>query len=76
LPGFQEGTGVVCALEAGVQMRVAFEHYRNPPPSINLSMAQARQERVHYRGRWASNIHGRSNDRTQGKMALDERRKR
>lgn len=38
--------------EAGVQMRVAFEHYRNPPQYINPSMAQARQERVHYGGRW------------------------
>lgn len=51
-PAFGTGTGGMSALEAGVQMRVAFEHYRNPPQYINPSMAQARQERVHYGGRW------------------------
>jgi hypothetical protein len=31
---------------------VAYEHYLKPPPFINPSMAQQRQERVYYGGRW------------------------
>lgn len=51
-PAFGTGTGGMQPLEAGVQMRVAFEHFLKPPQFINPSMAQARQERVYYGGRW------------------------
>lgn len=51
-PAFGTGTGGVQPLEAGVQMRLAYEHFSRPPQYINPSMAQTRQERVHYGGRW------------------------
>jgi O-acetyl-ADP-ribose deacetylase (regulator of RNase III) len=51
-PAFGTGNGGVMALEAGVQMRLAWEHYLSPPKHINPSMAQLRQERIHYGDRW------------------------
>jgi O-acetyl-ADP-ribose deacetylase (regulator of RNase III) len=51
-PAFGTGTGGVPFLEAGIQMRVAYEHFLKPPPYINPSVAQARQERVYYGGHW------------------------
>jgi O-acetyl-ADP-ribose deacetylase (regulator of RNase III) len=51
-PAFGTGTGGVQPLEAGVQMRLAYEHFRRPPQHINPSVAQGRQDRVHYGGRW------------------------
>ena len=51
-PAFGTGSGGVAAVEAGIQMRVAHEHFARPPAHINPSMAQARHDRVHYGGRW------------------------
>jgi len=51
-PAFGTGSGGVMALEAGVQMRLAWEHYLSPPKHINPTMAQHRQERIHYGGKW------------------------
>ena len=52
LSAFGTGTGGVQPLEAGVQMRLAYEHFCRPPQHINPTMAQGRQDRVHYGGRW------------------------
>ena len=49
---FGTGTGGVQPLEAGVQMRLAYEHYLKPPTHINPTVAQSRQERIHYGGDW------------------------
>jgi O-acetyl-ADP-ribose deacetylase (regulator of RNase III) len=51
-PGLGTGTGGVDALEAGLQMRLAYEHFLRPPQSINPSFAQQRHERIYYGGRW------------------------
>jgi len=51
-PGLGTGTGGMDSLEATLQLRLAYEHYRKPPQFINPSMAQERHERVHYGGRW------------------------
>ena len=51
-PGFGTGTGGMDALEAALQLRLAYEHYKRPPPFINPSVAQQRHERVYYGGRW------------------------
>jgi O-acetyl-ADP-ribose deacetylase (regulator of RNase III) len=49
-PAFATGTGGVSSLEAGIQMRVAWEHFQRVPSYLNPSVAQARQERVHFGG--------------------------
>ena len=49
---FGTGTGGVQPLEAGVQMRIAYEHFCKPPTHITGSLAQSRQDRIHYGGRW------------------------
>ena len=49
-PAFATGTGGVTALEAGVQMRIAWEHFQKVPEHLNPGIAQARQERVHFGG--------------------------
>lgn len=46
------GTGGVDSLEAALQLCLAYEHYRRPPPFINPSVAQERHERIYYGGRW------------------------
>ena len=51
-PGLGTGTGGVDSLEAALQLCLAYEHYRRPPPFINPSVAQERHERVYYGGRW------------------------
>ena len=51
-PGFGIGTGGMDFIEASLQMRYAFEHYRNPPEFLNGSLAQNRHERVHYGSKW------------------------
>jgi O-acetyl-ADP-ribose deacetylase (regulator of RNase III) len=51
-PGLGTGTGGVDSLEAALQLCLAYEHYRRPPPFINLSVAQERHEKVYYGGRW------------------------
>lgn len=51
-PAFGTGTGGVSHLEAGLQIRMAIEHYLNPPDLINPCMAQMRHEAVHYGGRY------------------------
>ncbi|RBP44658.1 O-acetyl-ADP-ribose deacetylase (regulator of RNase III) [Roseimicrobium gellanilyticum] len=51
-PGLGTGTGGMNALEAALQMRLAYEYFRKPAQFINPSMAQERQERVYYGGRW------------------------
>jgi O-acetyl-ADP-ribose deacetylase (regulator of RNase III) len=51
-PGLGTGTGGMNPIEAALQMRLAYEHFRHPPHSLNPSAAQQRHERVHYDGRW------------------------
>jgi O-acetyl-ADP-ribose deacetylase (regulator of RNase III) len=52
IPGFGTGTGGVDLLEASLQMRIACEHFINPPEHLNPSVAQYRHERIHYGGRY------------------------
>lgn len=51
-PGLGMGTGGMNPQEAALQLRLAFEHFKNPPQFINPSVAQARHERVYYGGKW------------------------
>jgi O-acetyl-ADP-ribose deacetylase (regulator of RNase III) len=51
-PGLGTGTGGVDPIEASLQLRLAYEHFKRPPQFINPSVAQERHERVHYGGRW------------------------
>lgn len=51
LPAFGTGTGGVSHLEAGVQIRLAIEHYLKPATTLNGTLAQDRQDRIHYGGR-------------------------
>jgi O-acetyl-ADP-ribose deacetylase (regulator of RNase III) len=51
-PGLGTGTGGMEALEAALQLCLAYEHFLKPPQHINPSLAQHRQERVYYGGRW------------------------
>jgi O-acetyl-ADP-ribose deacetylase (regulator of RNase III) len=51
-PGLGTGTGGMDMPEAALQLSLAYEHYRRPPPFINPSLAQERQEKVYYGGRW------------------------
>lgn len=51
-PGLGTGTGGMDALEASLQMLLAYEHYISPPERINPSVAQRRHERIHFGGRW------------------------
>lgn len=50
-PGLGTGTGGVNALEAAIQLRLAYEHFQKPAKFINPTMAQERHERIHYGGR-------------------------
>lgn len=50
-PAFGTGTGGVSHLEAGTQIRLAIEHYLKPAAALNGTLAQHRQERIHYGGR-------------------------
>ncbi len=59
-PSLGTGTGGMEPLEAAMQMSLAYEHFIAPPIFINPSLAQQRQERVHYGGRWGF-LHPRSN---------------
>lgn len=52
LPGLGTGTGGVPPDEASLQMRLAIEHYLNPPGFLNGTVAQRRHERIHFGGRW------------------------
>jgi O-acetyl-ADP-ribose deacetylase (regulator of RNase III) len=51
-PGLGTGTGDMDALEASLQLRLAYEHFLRPPQHINPTVAQQRHERVYYGGRW------------------------
>jgi O-acetyl-ADP-ribose deacetylase (regulator of RNase III) len=51
MPAFGTGTGGVSHLEAGTQIRLAVEHYLKPARSLNGTLAQNRQEKIHYGGR-------------------------
>lgn len=51
-PGLGTGTGGMDPIEATLQLRLAYEHFRKPPKFINPSIAQERHERVYYGGRW------------------------
>jgi O-acetyl-ADP-ribose deacetylase (regulator of RNase III) len=51
-PGLGTGTGGMEALEASLQLCLAYEHFRHPPQFINPTIAQQRHERVYYGGRW------------------------
>jgi len=51
-PGLGTGTGGMDALEAALQMCLAYEHFLRPPTFINPTHAQQRHERVYYGGRW------------------------
>jgi hypothetical protein len=50
-PAFGAGTGGVSGIEAGFQMKSAWEHFNTPPKVINPSFAQKRHERIYYGGR-------------------------
>jgi O-acetyl-ADP-ribose deacetylase (regulator of RNase III) len=50
-PAFGTGTGGVSHLESGTQIRLAVQHYLQPPKNINGVFAQTRHERIHYGGR-------------------------
>jgi O-acetyl-ADP-ribose deacetylase (regulator of RNase III) len=51
-PGLGTGTGSMDSIEAALQLRLAYEHYRQPPKLINPTFAQHRHEKIHYGGRW------------------------
>lgn len=51
-PGLGTGTGAVDPIEASLQLRLAYEHFKRPPQFINPSVAQERHERVYYGGHW------------------------
>ena len=51
-PGLGTGTGGMDSLEASLQLRLAYEHFQQPPQFINPSVAQQRHESVYYGGRW------------------------
>jgi O-acetyl-ADP-ribose deacetylase (regulator of RNase III) len=50
-PSLGTGTGGMELLEAALQMRLAYEHFRRPPKYINPTFAQERHERIHYGGK-------------------------
>jgi O-acetyl-ADP-ribose deacetylase (regulator of RNase III) len=54
-PGLGTGTGGVDAIEAALQLCLAYEHFKRPPKFLNPSVAQQRHERIHYGGRWGFN---------------------
>ncbi|HTV40365.1 MAG TPA: macro domain-containing protein [Candidatus Sulfotelmatobacter sp.] len=51
-PGLGTGTGGMEAVEASLQLRLAYEHFCRPPAYLNPSVAQDRHEKVYYGGRW------------------------
>jgi O-acetyl-ADP-ribose deacetylase (regulator of RNase III) len=51
-PGLGTGTGGMESLEAALQLCLAYEHFEEPPQYIKPSLAQQRQERIYYGGRW------------------------
>ena len=51
-PGLGTGTGGVDAMEAALQLFLAYEHYVRPPQFLNPSVAQERHEKIYYGGRW------------------------
>ncbi len=51
-PGLGTGTGGMDPLEASLQLRLAYEYFKQPPKFINPSVAQERHERIYYGGRW------------------------
>ncbi len=51
-PGLGTGTGGVDALEAALQLFLAYEHFCRPPQFINPSVAQERHEKIYYGGHW------------------------
>ena len=51
-PALGTGTGGMDLLEGSLQLRLAYEHFLKPPQFINPSFAQARQDRIHFGGRW------------------------
>ncbi len=50
-PAFGTGTGGVTGIEAGFQMKLAWQHFKAPPSVINPTFAQSRQDRIHYGGK-------------------------
>jgi O-acetyl-ADP-ribose deacetylase (regulator of RNase III) len=51
-PGLGTGTGGMEPVEASLQLRLAYEHFRRPLTFLNPSLAQERHEKIHYGGRW------------------------
>lgn len=51
-PGLGTGTGGVDPIEASLQLRLAYEHFKRPPEFINPSVAQERHEKIYYGGHW------------------------
>lgn len=51
-PGLGTGTGGMEPVEASLQLRLAYEHFRRPPTFLNPSVAQDRHEKIYYGGRW------------------------
>jgi O-acetyl-ADP-ribose deacetylase (regulator of RNase III) len=59
-PAFATGTGGIDPVEAGTQIRIAWEHFQKVPGCLNPSVAQWRHERIHYGGNWGfKNARGR-----------------
>ena len=52
MPAFGTGSGGVDLAEAALQMRLACQHFLNPPERITPELAQNRHESVHYGGRY------------------------
>ena len=52
VPGFGTGSGGMEILEASLQMRLALEHFFDPPEFLNPQLAQSRYEKVHYGGKY------------------------
>ena len=51
-PGLGSGTGGMDPIEASLQLRLAYEHFKRPPQFINPSVAQERHDRIYYGVRW------------------------
>ena len=51
-PVFGAGSGGVDYIEASLQLRLAYEHWKKPPTVINPTFAQLRHERIHFGGKW------------------------
>jgi len=51
-PALGTATGGMDILEAALQLKLAYDHFLNPPKYLNPTVAQQRHDRIHYGGRW------------------------